>query len=378
MLSILDQLQPDSRFEFLAFAPPDGPLQQTLRDRQIPVIPFTVRTVAGQKRTVSELVVQLNEVLQQHAVDLLHANSLSMSRLTGACARSQCEQTEFNRTQFTGHLRDLMKLSAATIRDLNANHALVAVSHATRTFHVAQGLETERCAVIHNGVDCRVFHPPNRTAAECPVAFQVDPADRNPLPATIPGNAFVVLTAGQICLRKGLLDVAQAMVRLIPRYPQLHWLVAGARYSDKAESREFEDLLRQCFAVHGLQQHLHLPGICNQMQCLMQRCQLLVHGARQEPFGRVLLEAAASGLPIVATDVGGTGEMLRNETDALLVKPNAAAELAQAIECCLLEPAAMHRRACSARERIRNRFSVEQAAQAHADFWLDSVIRQNC
>ncbi|MCA9057014.1 MAG: glycosyltransferase family 4 protein, partial [Planctomycetaceae bacterium] len=165
---------------------------------------------------------------------------------------------------------------------------------------------------------------------------------------------------------------------LIPRYPQLHWLVVGARYSDKAESREFEDQIRQCFADHGLQQCLHLPGSCDEMQRLMQQCQLLVHGARQEPFGRVLLEAAASGLPIVATDVGGTAEMLRTGTDALLVKANTAADLAEAIECCLLDPAAMHRRACDARERIQNRFSVAQAAQAHANFWLNVVKGQNC
>ena len=89
----------------------------------------------------------------------------------------------------------------------------------------------------------------------------------------------------------------------------MHWLIVGERTSNKDESRNFESGLRSTAAQPPLAGRVHFLGSIADVPRLMTECVLLVHAARQEPLGRVLLEAAASGLAVVATDVGGTREI---------------------------------------------------------------------
>ncbi|MDB4371493.1 glycosyltransferase family 4 protein, partial [Mariniblastus sp.] len=64
----------------------------------------------------------------------------------------------------------------------------------------------------------------------------------------------------------------------------------------------------------------------------MRESTILIHPARQEPLGRVLLESAASGLPMIATNVGGTSEILSSpEFNDLLVPPESPIEIAKKV-----------------------------------------------
>jgi len=101
----------------------------------------------------------------------------------------------------------------------------------------------------------------------------------------------------------------------------------------------------------------------------MNAADLLVHAARQEPFGRTLLEAASSGLPIVATNVGGTTELLRPDTDAILVSPGDISSLKAAIDRALTNPELCSSLAASARQRIEANFTIKYAADQLAEFW---------
>jgi glycosyltransferase involved in cell wall biosynthesis len=165
------------------------------------------------------------------------------------------------------------------------------------------------------------------------------------------------------------LDLAKAVVRLLPRHPDLHLVLAGERHSGKSESVDYEAAIQQQFESNGLSNHLHQIGYCDQVPALMKAATLLVHSARQEPFGRVLLEAAACGLPIIATDAGGTSEMLRHQQEAILVSPGDESQLTDAIETALAGPQQNEVHAAAARRRIHQLFSLQSAADRLADFW---------
>ena len=101
---------------------------------------------------------------------------------------------------------------------------------------------------------------------------------------------------------------------------------------------------------------------------------LLIHPARQEPLGRVLLEAAAAGRPIVATDVGGTPEIFPPESDAaMLVPPDDPAGMARAIGDLLRDPFRRMQLGANARKRIEARFELERAAAGLLSHY-DSVL----
>jgi glycosyltransferase involved in cell wall biosynthesis len=91
---------------------------------------------------------------------------------------------------------------------------------------------------------------------------------------------------------------------------------------------------------------------------------LLVQSSESEGTPNAVLEAMALETPIVATDVGGTRELLRPGVDGLLVPPNDAQSLQRAIEAVLDDPAAAARRAGTARRRVERELSFEARMRA--------------
>lgn len=350
MLAVLQTLQ-KSHFRFTAIAPDDGPLPNRLQSLGIPVIPFRVRSESGVKRDQTDLDRDLNAILQAQQPDLLHSNSLSMSRLIGGFkSRSGIV------LKTTGHLRDIIKLSRSAIRDLNRNDGLVAVSKATQDFHVAQGLTKNVCRVIHNGIDRQAFE--TSTTDDRPELFRnVDP------------KAKIVLNVGQICLRKNQLHLAESVCEMLRHRDDVHLALVGERHSTKQESIDYEQAIHACFEAEGRIDHLHTFGFRDDVARFMNACDVLVHTSRQEPFGRTLLEAAISELPIIATDVGGTSEMLRPGSEAILILPDEHRSLISAIEDVFSNPRDAEDRAANARRRVTTEFSIQNAATALADFW---------
>lgn len=351
MLAVLSQLCQQTDFRFTALAPPTGLLAEELRRLSISHTAFSVRDESETKRPTAELLQQLNGILAELTPDIVHANSLSMSRLLGQLGTAPIS---FRRT---GHLRDIIRLKKQVINDLNNNDALVAVSQATRDFHVDQGLDPQRCQVIYNGVDTDAFQPRDRLHW------------RAKLLPNISEHSTVLLCVGQICLRKGQLDLARSVCKLLTQGADVHLVIVGMRHSAKAESIEYERLIHQQFVDAGRQSHLHLLGHRNDINHLMNAANLLVHAAYQEPFGRVLLEAAASGLPVLATSVGGTAEMLSADNEAILVPAADESALTTALAQLINDPGRRAELAKAARHKIETQFGLATATTRLAEFW---------
>jgi glycosyltransferase involved in cell wall biosynthesis len=96
-------------------------------------------------------------------------------------------------------------------------------------------------------------------------------------------------------------------------------------------------------------------------------------------LGRVLLEAAASGLPIVATNVGGTPEILTDGVSARLVPPGDPTALAAAIAELASSEEIRRRFAAAAHERIATHFTIDRCARELSAEWTAACrgIRTN-
>jgi glycosyltransferase involved in cell wall biosynthesis len=329
--------------EVLVAAPPLGPLAEELSCRGILQIEWRTHDDLGRRFPLGQLRADLASVLRRTTPDLLHANSLSTARISGPVA------VEFG-VRSIGHLRDILKLAGQAIEDLNAHAKLLAVSHATRDFHVAQGLAASKCDVLHNGVDLAEFSPrPTTGFLHCELK--------------LPPHAKYAVVIGQLGLRKGTDTALQAAEQLVAKIPDLHWLIVGERTSNKDESREFETMLRAKAADTHLSGRVHFLGNRTDVPALLAECELLVHTARQEPLGRVLLEAAASGMVIVATDVGGTREIFPAETNAaVLVPPDDPRALTAAIVELMQNDSRRKSLGAAARRRAESAFDIRNAA----------------
>jgi len=299
MLATLPGVQA-AGFDVAVAAPPAGPLADAVRRREVDLLPFDVDDPSCKQPPLAARREALAELLRRRRPDLLHANSLSMGRLSGPVAREL-------EIPSLAHLRDVLKLSRRAIGDLNAHTRLLAVSAATRDFLVAEGLDASKTRVLFNGVDLSEFRP------RAPTGYLHDELRLAP-------EAKLLGTIGQIGLRKGQDMLARAAAVVAGQRDDAQFLIVGERFSEKEESRRFEAELRR--AARGmLAGRLHLLGRREDVPRLLNELTLLVHPARQEPLGRVLLEAAASGTPTVATDVGGTREVFPPGSGAAVLVP---------------------------------------------------------
>jgi glycosyltransferase involved in cell wall biosynthesis len=260
----------------------------------------------------------------------------------------------------TSHLRDIVGLTKRAVEQLNANRALIAVSQAVRDFHQAQGVDTARMHVVYNGVDADQFRGQ-------PSSAQLKSELR------LPPDTFLVANIGQICLRKGQDVFAKAAALAAPRMPRAHFLLLGERYSEKTETALYDEAISFEFAMAGLKDRFHRLGYRSDIERLLQQIDPIVHCPRQEPFGRVLLEAAAAERPIIATTVGGTEEMLVDGESAILVPPDEPQLLADAMARLYGDPQLSSRLAAAARERVTARFSIEQSAHGLAGVWRTAM-----
>jgi len=348
LLAMLETLAQEA-FEFVAAVPTAGRLKTRLEQLGIHTVPLRLRDPQGKKHTVTQVNSHLDDLITQLSPDLVHANSLSMARMLGRI-------TPHVSFPCTGHLRDIIKLSPKAIADLNQNAQLIAVSQATQTFHVEQGMRTDRVQVIHNGVDTDVFRPSPATGV---LRQELGLSDR----------AVLIANIGQICLRKGQTLLAQAAVSLAEEFPEANYLFVGERYSQKQESVAYEDMLRRIFHEAGMEDRLFCLGFRDDIPLLLNEIDLLVHTAHQEPLGRVLLEAASCAQAIVATDVGGTAEILLDQGSALLVPPDNVDALTGAIRQMLLDRELRHSLGRQARKHAVENFALSTAAARVRSFW---------
>jgi glycosyltransferase involved in cell wall biosynthesis len=320
--------------EPIVVAPADGALASALANAAVAHLPWP----DARRRRVGPLV----ELLRERAVDLVHANSLST-------ADAALELGEELSRPSLAHVRDMVRLSSAQARRLGRHDAVIAVSDAVARWLGELGLPPARVHRIFNAVDgvalCRLARPG---------------ALRQELGI---GDAPLVVSIGQIALRKGQDLLLAAVARLAGEFPDLRTAIAGARYSAKIESREFERQLYERTKAPDLAGRVCFLGYRDDVPALLADADVLVIPSRQEPLSRTLLEGLALGVPAVATNVGGNAEILADGQFGLLAPPDEAA-LAEAIRALLRGPELRQRFRAMGPERIRVQFAPQRQWRA--------------
>ncbi|MCX7840591.1 MAG: glycosyltransferase, partial [Anaerolineae bacterium] len=177
------------------------------------------------------------------------------------------------------------------------------------------------------------------------------PVDRNRLRAELglAPNQIVLGSVGRLTYQKGF-DVLLYAFSLVPRQ-DIVLVIAGVGEEKAA--------LCALAAKLGLQERVRFLGYRRDVPQLMPSFDLYVHASRFEGMPIVILEAMASGCPIVATAVDGPRELIEDGVSGWLVPPEQPQLFAQAIQAALSDPAEAHRRARAARRRVAEKFNFD-------------------
>ena len=177
----------------------------------------------------------------------------------------------------------------------------------------------------------------------------------------IPASSKLVLTAGRLTEQKGhryLLDAWSGISRSLP---DAHLLLAG-----DGELRA--DLEARARAGAGMRT-VHVLGMREDIPRLLAACDLFVLPSLWEGLSIALLEAMAAARPIVATEVSGTTQALRDGRSGRIVPPRDVEALAKAVKDLLIDPDRARPLGEAARETVRRRFSAERQAKAYLDLY---------
>jgi glycosyltransferase involved in cell wall biosynthesis len=165
----------------------------------------------------------------------------------------------------------------------------------------------------------------------------------------------VVGFVGRLAREKGLLDLFEAMRLVRIQRPGAQLLVVGSAEAEEAD-RVPPDAARR-FGFGG---DCAFAGMRTDLPLLYALMDVFVLPSHRESFPRVLMEAAAMGVPSVTTDIRGCREVVDHDRTGFLVPPGRARDLAGAILTLLRQPDVARQMGVAAREKARQSFDEEQ------------------
>jgi glycosyltransferase involved in cell wall biosynthesis len=157
------------------------------------------------------------------------------------------------------------------------------------------------------------------------VYYRIDPAPPADVPTLEPAGAFHLALPGSINPQKGQDVAIEALIALTRegRNAHLHFFGEGAEgYASRLRARAAEGGVRALVHFHGHVAHLGAR---------LAKASAVLVPSRAEAFGRVTVEALRAGAPVIASDIGGTQELIRDGETGLLFAPGDAAALARQI-----------------------------------------------
>jgi glycosyltransferase involved in cell wall biosynthesis len=297
----------------------DGPLVAQLRDSGIEVEVLALSAAAGdtRKETVTATgvplsaaratagyVLRLRRRLRELQPDVLHTNSLKSALYGGLAGRAAGVPVLW-------HVRDRIApdyLPGAAVR-------LVRVAAMVLPSAVVTPSELTMATL------------PSRPAIRAVVPDSVDPPPDAGARAGDP-HPFRVGIVGRLAEWKGQHVAVEAFVRAFPAGDAELWVIGEAMFGEVS----YADRLRRQIQSLGLGDRIELRGFRGDIWAELAQLDVLVHASTSpEPFGQVVIEGMAAGLPVIAAVPGGPAEIMVDGVDGLLTPSGSVEGLAAAL-----------------------------------------------
>jgi sugar transferase (PEP-CTERM/EpsH1 system associated) len=236
--------------------------------------------------------------------------------------------------------------------------AVFTVSLDLRNYHSRQSwVSPDRLRVISNGVDTKLFAPNSTVRSQTRSRLGFSP------------ESIVLGSVGRMVPIKGHHTLLRTAERLIELGFDIRVLLVGGgpeleRHRRYAESSSF------------LNGRLTLVGSALHVSELYQAMDIFVLPSICEGMSNTLLEAMASGLPCVATNVGGNPELLADSRWGFLFTPEDVSELTERLEGLVRQPDLRARCAVAGREAVLSRFSLGRMLDDYANLYFDLAAKR--
>ncbi|MGC9399873.1 MAG: glycosyltransferase [Anaerolineae bacterium] len=231
-------------------------------------------------------------------------------------------------------------------------HKMVAVSEGTRHFSIEEeGIRPDKLVTIHNGIDVERFSIDLSSKAEQALRHEL----------RLEPDSLIILTVARLHPQKGHKYLIEAIPHILRDFPQARFLFVG-------EGELAEELKAQ---VRGadLEKYVRFLGVRQDVPQLLAISDLFVLPSLWEGLPNSVLEAMAAGVPVVATHVDGTPEIIGDGDTGILIPPADPAALEQAIRRLLKDESLQASIAKAAKKHVERKFSRDANTIAFIDLY---------
>ena len=294
----------------------------------------------------------LRDLVRTRAVDVVHAHEYKTDMLAWLLSRSTGAVPLATAHGWTGHSRrERLVYYPADKRVLGRFPVVIAVSSEVKADLVAHGCRPDRVRVLLNGIDHRTFH---RDPARVPEARARFGLTHGPI---------AIGAVGRLEPQKRFDLLIEAFVALRRTHPMAQLLIAG-------DGSQRQTLQAQIDAS-GIGSCCRLLGHVDDVALFHHAIDLFVQSSTYEGTPNAVLEAMALESPVVATDAGGTAELVAHGRDGLIVASEDAEALTVAMMTAIAGGEATRARVAAARRRVETDLSFETRLRA-----LEAIYRE--
>lgn len=333
VLRLVERL-PRERFAFTALCPFESRFTEKLRALGLEVL------IAPMPDDPPWSTIQMAaSIVKAGRIDLLHAHLPKAHLLAGIVGRLTGRPV-----LTTVHGRQVGTLDLEVHRSVGSHLSVVCQPAYYQALSL--GVRPSRLSCEPNGVDATRFAPRSDAAAR--QAWRAGLGLPQPLL-----QAPLVGFAGRLSVEKAPDVAVRAALALRQRCPEAQMVMVGDGPMRAALQSLAQDL--------GVADMLHFAGVRENMPEVYNALDVLVNSSHTEAMPLTLMEAMASGLPVVATRVGGVPDIVAEGETGFLVAPGDAADIAARTALLLADPALRTHMAVQARQRALEKFPLDAA-----------------
>jgi glycosyltransferase involved in cell wall biosynthesis len=288
--------------------------------------------------------VRFARYLRRNRVDIVHARTLYPNVFALAAATLARTRVRIASVRDMGTSWSAMQLRVQRAVCRFAD-AVVVNAEAVAARLRAEGYDPARIELIHNGV----VVPPLPSSRPTKLRRELG----------LPAEAPIVGVVSRFHEVKRLEDFVDAAERLASRFPSMRFVIVGPTDDGDEAVRRSAEIAWRAQAC-GLGERFILTGARDDVAEILPELAVSVLPSASEGLSNTLLESLAAGVPVVATAVGGTPEIVVDGEHGLLVPPGRPDELAAAIGRLVDSPELARRMGARGRERALRRFGLER------------------
>ncbi len=352
-----------SQFEpYLACFNRRGQFLNEIETLAIPISEYNIRSLYHPETVLQQF--RFARLLRQSQIRIVHTYGFYPTVFAVPAARLAGVPVVVASIRDTGELLTPFQKRALKFVCRMADSILVN-AEGVRKWLISEGYSANNIDVIRNGIDLGKYEKQNATGSvRQELGFPVD----------VPLIAMV----GRLNRLKGAEYFLEAAAAVASRFPEVRFLVVGdvtaADIAYKEELKHRADRL-------GLGSRIVFTGFRIDVPQMLSEISISVLPSLSEGLSNVLLESMASGVPVIATTVGGNPEVVENGVTGLLAPPADPETLAQAM-CLLIErPELARKYGRAGKQRIAEHFHlgrmVRQTEQYYLDL-MDQSARKKC